>query len=132
VWTEREYLKRWWGPKEFTNPTCEVDLRPGGRYRIVMRAPDGHEYPCQGVYKEIARPERLVFTNYAMGQDGTTVLEGLTTVLFDDVGGKTRLTLRTRARAVVGFARAYLSGMEAGWSQSLDKLAEEVRRNRAD
>jgi len=131
VWTEREYLMRWWGPREFTNPTCEVDLRPGGLYRIVMRAPDGHEYPCQGVYKEIVRPERLVFTNNAVGQDGTTVLEGLTTVLFAEEGARTRLTMRTRAKAVVGFARAYLSGMEAGWSQSLDKLVEEVRRNLA-
>jgi len=96
-----------------------------------MRAPDGHEYPCQGVYKEIVRPERLVFTNNAVGQDGTTVLEGLTTVLFAEEGARTRLTMRTRAKAVVGFARAYLSGMEAGWSQSLDKLVEEVRRNLA-
>jgi len=129
VWTEREYLMRWWGPRGFTNPVCEVDLRPGGQYRIVMRAPDGHEYPCQGIYKEIVRPERLVFTNNAIGQDGTPVLEGLTTVLFAEEGNRTKLTMRTHAKAVVDFARAYLSGMEAGWDQSLDKLVEEVRRN---
>jgi uncharacterized protein YndB with AHSA1/START domain len=105
-----------------------VDLRPGGAYRIVMRAPDGSEYPCQGVYREIFRPERLVFTNNAVGQDGSLVLEGLTTLLLEETGGKTTLTLRTKAKAVVDFARAYLTGMEAGWSQSLDKLVEEVRR----
>lgn len=127
VWTEPAHLRRWWAPDGFINPVCEVDLRPGGAYRIVMRSPDGCEYPCQGVYREVVRPSRLVFTNNAIGEDGSPVLEGLTTVLFEEAGGKTTLTLRTRAKAVVDFARAYLSGMEAGWSQSLDKLAEEVR-----
>jgi uncharacterized protein YndB with AHSA1/START domain len=131
VWTEPAHLARWWGPRGFTNPICESDLRPGGAYRIVMRAPDGSEYPCQGIYKEIERPRRLVFTNNAIGGDGTPVLEGLTTVLFTEQGGQTKLTLRTRAKAVVDFARAYLSGMEAGWAQSLEKLDEEVRRARA-
>jgi uncharacterized protein YndB with AHSA1/START domain len=128
MWTEPMHLMRWWGPRHFTNPVCELDLRPGGSYRIVMRAPDGHEYPCQGVYKEISRPRRLVFTNNAVGPDGSTVLEGLTTVLFAEEGGKTTLTLRTRAKAVVDFARAYLSGMEIGWTQSLEKLGEAVLR----
>jgi uncharacterized protein YndB with AHSA1/START domain len=130
MWTEPEHLSRWWGPSVFTNPVCELDLRPGGAYRIVMRSPDGREYPCQGVYKEISRPKRLVFTNNAVGEDGSLVLEGLTTVLFVEVGGKTTLTLRTRAKAVVDFARAYLSGMEIGWTQSLEKLGEEVQRAR--
>jgi uncharacterized protein YndB with AHSA1/START domain len=129
LWTEPEHLERWWGPQGFTNPICEVDLRPGGAYRIVMRAPDGHEYPCQGVYREIVRPERLVFTNNAVGEDGLAVLEGLTTVHFAEEGGKTTLTMRTKARAVVDFARAYLSGMEIGWGQSLEKLEAEVRRS---
>jgi uncharacterized protein YndB with AHSA1/START domain len=128
VWTEPVHLVRWWAPQGFTNPICEVDLRAGGAYRIVMRAPDGHEYPCQGVYREIVRPERIVFTNNAIGEDGSPVLEGLTTVHFAEEGGKTTLTMRTRAKAVVDFARAYLSGMEIGWSQSLDKLEDEVRR----
>jgi uncharacterized protein YndB with AHSA1/START domain len=131
VWTEPAHLARWWGPREFTNPTCEMDLRPGGAYRIVMRSPDGREYPCQGVFQEVAGPERLVFTNNAVGEDGSLVLEGLTTVLFAEDGGRTTLTLRTRAKAVVDFARAYLSGMEMGWTQSLEKLEEEVRRTGA-
>jgi uncharacterized protein YndB with AHSA1/START domain len=131
VWTEPAHLARWWGPHGFTNPVCETDLRPGGAYRIVMRAPDGREYPCRGIFREVAKPERLVFTNDAIGEDGAPVLEGLTTVLFAEEGGKTTLTLRTRAKAVVDFARAYLSGMEIGWTQSLEKLEAEVRRTRA-
>jgi uncharacterized protein YndB with AHSA1/START domain len=130
LWTEPGHVARWWGPHDFSNPVCEMDVRPGGKYRIVMRAPNGQEFPCEGAYIDVVRPERLVFSNNAVGGDGATVLEGLTTVLFAEKGGKTTLTLRTRAKAVVDFARAYLTGMETGWTQSLEKLSEEVERAR--
>jgi uncharacterized protein YndB with AHSA1/START domain len=128
AWTDPLHLARWWGPKGITNPVCEVDLRIGGAWRIVMRAPDGTEYPGGGVYREIAEPERLVFTNIAMDKEGNPVIDGLTTVTFAEQGGKTKLTLRTRAIAVVGYAAAYLAGMEAGWTQSLERLVEELGR----
>src|SRR5579871_3024258 len=66
AWTEHERLKRWWGPKNFTNPVCEVDSRPGGAMRIDMRAPDGRVYPMTGRYEEIVEPERIVFTSGAL------------------------------------------------------------------
>jgi uncharacterized protein YndB with AHSA1/START domain len=132
AWTKKEHLRRWWGPGVFTNPVCEVDLRAGGAWRIVMRSPDGQDYPCQGIYREIVPPERLVFTNDAVALDGTIWLEGLTTVLFDEAGaGKTRLTLRTFAKGRVPFAPQMLAGMEAGWSSSLDSLADELARTSA-
>jgi uncharacterized protein YndB with AHSA1/START domain len=124
AWTDPKQLATWWGPKVFTNPVCEVDARPGGAWRIVMRAPDGTEYPCGGVYREIVAPERLVFTNNATDRDGKPLLEGFTTVTFEDLAGKTKLTLQTRAVGLVPYAPKMLAGMEAGWSQSLDKLAE--------
>jgi uncharacterized protein YndB with AHSA1/START domain len=123
AWTDPHHLARWWGPKGFTNPVCELDLRPGGALRIVMRAPDGTDYPMTGVFREIAPPERLVFTNCAVDAQGNTLLEGLTTVTFAERDGKTELTLRTRAVAVVGYAAAYVEGMEAGWTESLERLA---------
>lgn len=122
AWTDSKELAQWWGPKGFTNPVCEVDLKPGGALRIVMRAPDGAEYPMQGVFREIVPPSRLVFTNIAVDKDGNHIIEGLTTVTFDEAGGKTKLTLQTRGVAVVDYAAAYLNGMEAGWTQSLEKL----------
>jgi uncharacterized protein YndB with AHSA1/START domain len=123
MWTDPKYLADWWGPGVFTNPVCEVDARVGGAWRIVMRGPDGTDYPCGGVYREVVVPERLVFTNIATDKDGNPVLDGLTTVIFDDHNGKTRLTLKTRAVALVDYAAAYLGGMQEGWSQSLDGLA---------
>ena len=128
AWTDPKHLAQWWGPKSFSNPVCEADARVGGAWHIVMRAPDGREYPCGGVYREVVEPERLVFTNIATDSDGKPVLDGLTTVIFDDLGGKTRLTLRTRATAVVDYAAEYLKGMETGWTQSLERLAEHLER----
>jgi len=128
AWTDPKHLKRWWGPKMFTNPVCEVDARVGGAWRIVMRGPDGVDYPCGGVYREIVEPERLVFTNIATDNDGNPILDGLTTVTFEEQGGKTKLTLTTRAVALVEYAAAYLQGMEAGWTQSLESLAEELAK----
>jgi uncharacterized protein YndB with AHSA1/START domain len=105
-----------------------VDLRVGGAWRIVMRAPDGGEYPCGGVYREIVPPERLVFTNVAMDKDGNPLLDGLTTVIFAAEDAKTKLTLQTRATGLVRFAPQMLAGMEMGWTQSLERLAEALAR----
>jgi uncharacterized protein YndB with AHSA1/START domain len=122
AWIEPQRMQRWFGPRVFTNPVCELDARPGGKWRIVMRAPDGAEYPAVGVYEEVSPPERLVFTNNAVDKDGNLMIEGHTTVTFEAQGNKTRLTLRTRGVGRVAYAPRMLAGMEAGWSQSLDKL----------
>src|SRR5262249_17479359 len=82
AWTDPVHVARWWGPKGFTNPVCEIDLRVGGELRIVMRAPDGAEHPMKGVFQEIEPPARLVFSNIAIDAHGKTLLEGLTTVTF--------------------------------------------------
>jgi uncharacterized protein YndB with AHSA1/START domain len=129
AWTDPKLMAQWWGPKGFTNPICELDPRVGGTWRIVMRTPDGHEYPCDGVYREIVKPERLVFTNIARDKDGNPVIDGLTTVTFTEHDGKTTLTLRTRGTAVVDYAAAYLLGMETGWTQSLERLAQLVAKS---
>ncbi|HUJ76302.1 MAG TPA: SRPBCC domain-containing protein [bacterium] len=123
AWTDPRRLARWWGPQGFTNPVCEVDARVGGAWRIVMRGPDGTDYPCGGVYREVVVPERLVFTNIATDAEGNPVLDGLTTVLFGEQGRQTRLTLQSSAVAVVDYAAAYLAGMEEGWTQSLVRLS---------
>jgi|HubBroStandDraft_6_1064221.scaffolds.fasta_scaffold426392_2 uncharacterized protein YndB with AHSA1/START domain len=126
AWTNPEQLAQWWGPEGFTNPVCELEVRVGGDWRIVMRAPDGAMYPCRGVYLEIVAPERLVFTNIAVDDEGTPVLDGLTTVTFEGEDGTTKLTLRTSAVALVPGAVEKLAGMDTGWSMSLDRLAREL------
>jgi uncharacterized protein YndB with AHSA1/START domain len=126
MWTQAEQVAQWWGPKGFTNPVCEMDARPGGALRIVMRAPDGTTYPMIGVFQEVVPPERLVFSNIAVDDQGNHLLEGLTTVSFAERAGKTELTLQTSAVAVVAHAAAFLGGMQEGWTQSLQCLAEHL------
>jgi len=129
AWTDAGQLAQWWGPKGFTNPVCEVDVRVGGAIRIHMRSPDGNVYPMKGEFREIVPPERLVFTNIAVDAAGHTIIEGLTTVIFAEKGGKTTMTLHTRGRAVVDYAVGYLKGMEAGWTGSIDKLETLLTRS---
>ena len=126
AWTEPRQLARWWGPKGFTNPVCEVDARPGGAWRIVMRSPNGEEYPCHGIYQEVAPPERLVFTNDAIDAEGRLLLQGLTTVAFDVLGAQTKMTLTTRATPLTAQAVLMVQGMQVGWSQSLDRLVADT------
>ena len=123
AWTEPEHMTQWWGPGVFTNHSCKLDVRPGGAWQIVMRSPDGTDFRCEGVYSEVVKPERLVFTNDAVDQTGKQLLKGFTTVKFANEGNKTKLTLKTRVIGLVPFAPQMIRGMEAGWSQSLDSLA---------
>jgi uncharacterized protein YndB with AHSA1/START domain len=128
VWTDPKHLAQWWGPQGFTNPVCEIDVRPSGLIRIHMRAPDGVVHPMTGVYQEIVEPERIVFISGALDENGDPLFEVLTTVTFAEQGGKT--TLNLRARVVKSSAKAvpYLEGMEAGFTQELERLAEYVSK----
>lgn len=127
AWTDPKHLARWWGPNGFTNPVCEFDARVGGALRIHMRGPDGSVYPMKGVVREIAAPERLVFTSIAIDAAGKHLLEGLTTVTFAAVGEKTEVRVHARASAVAEEAVVYLQGMEMGWTQSIDRLEAFMR-----
>ena len=129
AWTDPKHMARWWGPKHFTNRVEQMDVRPGGAWRIIMCAPDGAEHPAQGVYREIVPPERLVFTNLAVDKDGNVIIDGFTTVTFDDQNGKTKLTLQTRGVAKVAYAAQYLKGMQMGWTQSLERLGESLQKD---
>jgi uncharacterized protein YndB with AHSA1/START domain len=127
AWTERERLQRWWGPHGFTNPECEMDVRPGGAIHIQMVGPDGWKCPpMTGTFLEIAAPERLVFTSIPLDPNGESLFEVLNVVTFEDVNGKTRLTLRAMVTKTSATAPQYLSGMDRGWSESLERLAVEA------
>ena len=128
MWTEPQHMAQWWGPKGFTNPVCELDARVGGKIRIDMHAPDGRVFPMTGTFREVKEPERLVFVAYPDDHAGNHLAESLTTVTFEDIGGKTKLTMHARAVGLAPIAVQMLAGMDAGWNGSLDKLAELVAR----
>jgi uncharacterized protein YndB with AHSA1/START domain len=122
MWTEAKHMAQWWGPHGFTNPVCEIDARPGGAIRIHMRAPDGVVYPMTGTFREVVPPKRLVFMAVAEDHDGNPLLESLTTVMFEDEAGKTKVTVQAKAVGLAPVAAQMLAGMEAGWTQSLERL----------
>ncbi len=122
AWTDPKHMAQWWGPNGFTNPVCEMDVRPGGAIRILMRAPDGVDYPMTGIFHEIKQPERLVFTAVAVDEKGNHLLESRTTVTFAEHGGKTKLTVQASAIGLAAVAVQMLEGMEEGWTQSLERL----------
>jgi uncharacterized protein YndB with AHSA1/START domain len=128
AWTDPKRVAQWWGPHRFTNPVCELDVRPGGAIRIHMRGPDGTVYPMSGVYQEVVEPERIVFTCAALDAAGRPLFEVLTTVTFAEQGGKTKQTLHARVIKRTAEAAPYLKGLEAGWTQSLERLAEYVAK----
>lgn len=123
---------RWWGPKGFTSPFCTIDLRPGGKYLNCMRSPDGKDYWSTGVYREVVAPERIVCTDSFADEHGKVVpathyglssdfpLEMLVTVTFEEHEGKTKLALE-HIGLPPGEDR---DNTQAGWDESLDKLAE--------
>jgi len=139
AWTDPEFLKRWWGPIGFTLPFCTVDLRPGGILHYCMRAPDGKEYWGRGIYREIVKPERIVYTDCFSDEKGNKTSPtkyGLSadwpqetelTVTFAEQGGKTLLTLQS----TIGAAPAEeLEMCRQGWSESLDRLAKELAQQK--
>lgn len=123
AWTDPRHLAQWWGPRGFTNPRCEMDVRAGGIMRIDMRAPNGTVYPMAGIYLEITAPEQIVFTSGALNDKGNQLFEFLHTVTFAEKGGKTTLTIRSRVVRTTAEAAKYIGGFEAGMTQSLEKLA---------
>lgn len=126
AWTEPKHVARWWGPKDFTNPVCEIEARVGGRLHIVMRGPDGTDYPMRGVVTEVRAAERFAFEFEALDAAGKPVLAGRLSVSFADEDGKTRMSLSTYAEGLGIDAVEKLEGMETGWNQSLDRLARSL------
>ncbi len=126
LWTNPKHLAEWWGPRGFTACVRELDARPGGTMHIEMCAPDGRVYPMSGKFEELVAPERLVFISGALDEKGKPLFQIRNTVLFENASGKTRLTLRATVLMQTDAAAPYLAGMNEGWSQTLDRLAERI------
>ena len=123
AWTDVAKAAHWWAPRGFTTLSCEMDVRPGGTWRRRMRAPDGALVTKYGVYREVAAPERLVFTYNTEGH-AIDDRETLVTVTFADLGDRTRLTLHH----TLFETDAQASDHEGGWTGSLERLVTFVEQ----
>jgi uncharacterized protein YndB with AHSA1/START domain len=131
AWTEAEHLAKWWGPKGFTNPLCQTDVRPGGAIRIDMKSPDGTVMPMGGYFKEIKAPDRVIFVTTAFeDENGEHMIENLISVAFTEENNKTILTLNVKVVKAAPGLSVFLamlgpewgSSLEQGWNQNLDRL----------
>jgi uncharacterized protein YndB with AHSA1/START domain len=140
VWkafTDPERMKEWWGPKGFSVIASKMDLRPGGTYHYGMKAPDGSAMWGKFVFREIVAPERMVLINSFSDESGgitrhpmapTWPLEMLSTFTFEDVDGKTKVTIRWAPHDATDDERktfdASHDSMRQGWGGTLDQLAD--------
>jgi uncharacterized protein YndB with AHSA1/START domain/DNA-binding transcriptional ArsR family regulator len=129
AFTDPALVKQWWSPHHFTNPYAEMDARPGGSFEIHMQGPDGTIYPDKGTFEEVVPPERLVFLDGAMeDEQGVPMLQVHHTITFEEVDGKTLLTLHAVVIRAAPEVAGALAGMEQGWSESFEKLAALLER----
>jgi uncharacterized protein YndB with AHSA1/START domain len=145
VWTERDHLMHWFGPKGFRITSCTNDLRVGGTMHYNMVAPDGSEMWGRWVYRAIVPPERLEFVSSFSDPEGNLARvpfddnwppEMLASVTFQDDGGRTRVTVHWSARNASDLERrtfaAGQDSMDQGWGgtfEQLRKYLNEVRGN---
>jgi uncharacterized protein YndB with AHSA1/START domain len=121
LWTDKKHVAQWWGPRGFRTTIREMDVRPGGRWRYAMRAPNGYDYPFDGVFVEVVEPERLVFDGAIHGDPSQSVW---TEVTFAESEGKTKVTVRQ----VYSFESSATRGALVGWNQQFDRLLEYLLR----
>jgi uncharacterized protein YndB with AHSA1/START domain len=128
--TKPEHITQWWGclAEGYSVPVCEVDLRTGGRWRYVNRTPKGELVAFYGVYREIASPERMVFTEIF---EPFPDAESVVTAVLTEESGKTRLTLTALYPSLDVRDMVLKTGMERGAAISYDRLEEVVARLKA-
>ncbi len=136
VFTDPEHMKQWWGPKGFKVFASKMDLRVGGSYHYGMQSPDGNAIWGMFRYREIVAPERMVFVNSFSDEKGGVTrhpmapswpLEMLSIFSFEDVGGKTKFTIKWSPLNATEEERATFAAghgsMTQGWTGTMDQLA---------
>jgi uncharacterized protein YndB with AHSA1/START domain len=123
VLTEPEYLRRWWGPRRLEITECEADVRVGGTWRVVHRAPDGTEFVFGGRFLELNPPHRRVGT---FRWEGAPEHEAVETLELSAVEGGTLLTGNMRHDSLEARDMHVANGMEAGMIETYERLDELV------
>lgn len=127
AWTDPKQLMTWWGPKGFTTPLAEIDLRENGRYRIAMQPKEGPVRYLSGTYVEVKPPERLVMTWSSQGSSQHDGYESLLTIEFIAHSAVTTEVVLTHER----LPDLYVGDFEAGWMSTLEHLEKYVQAPRA-
>ena len=129
-WTEPELMKKWFVPRPWTITQAETDLRPGGSSYVVMRSPEGQEFPNRGVYLEVVPNRKIVFTDaYTAGWVPSAKPFFTAIVTFEPAeGGKTRYTALARHWTKEDLENHEKMGFHEGWGQCATQLEEVAKR----
>lgn len=119
--TDPSLVSLWWGPRGFTAIVERDDIRPGGSWRYISRAPDGSDYAFNGVYREVVPAKRIVRTSEFEVMPGHVSVE---TATLDEQNGKTNLRVSIQFQTTEDRHIALNSGIEKGAGESWDRLAE--------
>ena len=122
AWTEADQIAKWWGPNGFTTTIHEMHVRIGGMWRFIMHGPDGTDYPNRIVYREIVKPERLVYDH--SDDKGNDRFQS--TVTFAALGKRTKVTLRAVFETAQARAAKVKFGAVEGGRQTLARLAQHL------
>lgn len=125
MWTQAKHLQRWWGPKGWTTPVCQVDLRPGGVWFYCMQDPEGNRYCGKMIYGEIDAPRRLTGTDVFTDEDGKTngdMPAAHSAYEFVADGAETIVTNLTRYASQEHRDQVVEMGVEAGVKETLERL----------
>ncbi|QBD83603.1 SRPBCC domain-containing protein [Ktedonosporobacter rubrisoli] len=132
VFTTSEHLAQWWGPKDWTLPVCTIDFRPGGVWHFCLRSATGQEETwVKAVYREIVKPELIVFTEIFADAQGNVVdelPERLITVTFAEHQGKTKLTICIRYASAAVLQTVLAMGAIQGFKEGWDRLEAYLTR----
>jgi uncharacterized protein YndB with AHSA1/START domain len=135
AWTRPEQLMKWFTPTPWATVECEIDLRPGGIFRTVMRSPDGNEFSRIGCYLEVVENERLVWTSvlgpdYRPQQHAGDVPPFTATISLEPAGDATRYSALVAHSDAGSCARHAELGFYDGWGTVLDQLVAMVAAER--
>jgi uncharacterized protein YndB with AHSA1/START domain len=120
-----EHMSRWWAPRRYEIAHCEIDFRPGGKWRMVHRGPDGEEFGFHGEYREIVRPERITWTFEFEGMPGHVSVETFT---LEEHDGKTTFRGISRYDTKEDRDGMLQSGMESGAAEAMEQLDEYLEK----
>lgn len=129
AWTTPEHLKQWFTPAPWQTVDAEVDLRPGGIFKTVMRSPEGQDFPNLGCWLDVVTNERIVFTD-ALGPGFRPTANSFmtATVTFEDHQGATKYTAHVLHKSVEDRIKHEQMGFHDGWGKALDQLVALVKR----
>lgn len=136
AWTKPEHVRHWFTPRPWTVASCEIDLRPGGAFRFVMRSPEGGDFPHAGCYLEIVPGERLVWTTALLPEyrpsGASSEVPAFTAIIaIEPEGTGTRYVATVLHKDQEGRDRHEAMGFYEGWGAALDQLVAYAKTMKA-